>query len=63
MQIWDGKSAFDWKSIRKKMCCAADNHNYMCHVCAKEYFDLNFNDAVIDKISNSHKIALNFTYS
>ena len=21
-----------------KMCCAADNHNYMCHTCAKELF-------------------------
>ena len=21
-----------------EMCCAADNHNYMCHTCAKEFF-------------------------
>ena len=21
------------------MCCAADNHNYMCHTCAKEFLD------------------------
>ena len=20
------------------MCCASDNHNYMCHTCAKEFF-------------------------
>ena len=30
------------------MWCAADNHNYMCH---------------IDKISNFHQIAPNFTFS
>ena len=23
------------------MCCAADNHNNICHTCAKEYLDLN----------------------
>ena len=41
----------------------ADNHNYMCHVCAKGCLDLNLNEVVIDKISNFHKIAPNFTYS
>ena len=45
------------------MCCAADNHNYICHICAKEFLDLNFNYAVIDKISNFHEIAPNSTYS
>ena len=20
------------------MCCASENHNYMCHTCAKEFF-------------------------
>ena len=45
------------------MCCAADNHNYICHTCAKELLDSNFNQADIDKISNFHKIAPNFTYS
>ena len=39
------------------MCCAADNHNNMCHTCAKEFLDSNFNQAVIDKISNFHEIA------
>ena len=39
------------------MCCAADNYNYMCHTCAKEFLDSNFNQAVIDKISNFHEIA------
>ena len=33
------------------MWCAADNHNYMCHTCAEEFLDLNFNSAVTDKIS------------
>ena len=44
------------------MSCVTDNHNNMCHICAKDFFflDLNFNYAVIDKIS---KIAPNFTYS
>ena len=26
-----------------EMCCASDNHNYMCHTCAKEFLDSNFN--------------------
>ena len=45
------------------MCCAADNHNYICHKCAKEFSDSNFNQAVIDKISNFLEIAPNSTYS
>ena len=44
------------------MCCAADNHNYMCHTCPKEFLDLNFNEAVIDKMSIFHEIAPNSTY-
>ena len=35
------------------MWCVADNHNYMCHVCAKEFLDSNLNEGVIDKISMS----------
>ena len=46
-----------------KMWCVADNHNYMCHICAKRFLDSNFNWTVIDKISNFHKIAPNFTFS
>ena len=23
-----------------EMCCASDNHNYMCHTCAKDFFKL-----------------------
>ena len=45
------------------MWCPAENHNYMCHICAKGFLDWNFDKAVIDKISNFHEIALNFTYS
>ena len=37
---------------RNKMWCAADDHNSMCHICAKGFLDSNFNQAVIDKISN-----------
>ena len=42
------------------MCCAADNHNYMCHTCAKEFSDSNFNQAVTDKILNFLEIAPKF---
>ena len=39
------------------------NHNYMCHICAKGYYiDSNFNEAVINKVSTYHEIALNLTY-
>ena len=48
---------------RNEMWCATDNHNYMCHVCAKGFSDLNFNQAIIGKISNFLEIAPNFTYS
>ena len=48
---------------RNKMWCTEDIHNYMCHLCAKEYLDSNFNYAIIDKISNFHEITQNFTYS
>ena len=29
--------------------CAADNYNYICHICAKEILDMNFDQAVIDQ--------------
>ena len=48
---------------RKEMWCAADNHNNMCHICAKELIDSNFNKAVNNKMSNFNEIAPNFTYS
>ena len=28
---------------RNEMWCASDNHNDMCHICAKEILDSNFN--------------------
>ena len=34
---------------RNKKWCASDNHNNMCHICAKELLDSNFNQAVISK--------------
>ena len=45
------------------MWCATDNHDYMCHPSEKGFLDSNPNEAVIDKISNFHEIAPNFTYS
>ena len=35
----------------------------MCHICAKELLDSNFNAAVIYKTSIFNEIAPNFTYS
>ena len=45
------------------MWCASDDHNNVCHICAKELLDSNFNEAVIVKISSFNEIAPNFTYS
>ena len=42
---------------------ASDNHNNMCHICAKELLDSNFNETVIYKILIFNEIAPNFTYS
>ena len=43
-KYWEGKSVFNWKSIKlNEMYCAADNSNYMCHTYAKEFLDSNFN--------------------
>ena len=47
---------------RNEMRCAADNHNFMCHICAKGFLNSNFNEAVIDKISIFQKTAPNFTF-
>ena len=53
------ENRFVWNEI----CCAPDNHNNICHTCAKEILNSSFNYAVIDKISNFHDIAPNFTFS
>ena len=31
------------------MCCASDNHNYMCHTCAKEFLYSSFNKKLLTK--------------
>ena len=62
MQNWEGKSVFNQLS-KNEMWCATDNYSNTCHTCAKGFLDSNFNKVVINKISNFHKIAPNFTYS
>ena len=48
---------------RNELWCAVVNYNYMCHICAEGFLDSNFNQAIINKISNFRKIAPTFTYS
>ena len=38
---------------------AADNHNRMCHICAKEVLYSDFNYALLDKMSIS-KLSISF---
>ena len=45
------------------MCCASDNHNYLCHTCAKEFLKFELQLSSFDEISNFHDIAPNFTFS
>ena len=46
------------------MLSVANNHSFMCHVCAKGLLASNFNGVIIYKISkNFHEITPNFTYS
>ena len=46
------------------MWCAADKHNYMCHIGAKGFLESSFNQAVIDKFNIIfHEIVQNFTDS
>ena len=44
------------------MWCVSDNHSNMCHICAKELLDSNFNEAVIDKIPIFQEIGQNFIH-
>ena len=37
--------------------CVADNQSYTCHICAKEFSDTKFNEAVTDKISKLPQIS------
>ena len=65
MQNREGKSKINWKSIlsRNEMWCAADNPNYMCHMCTKGFLDLNFKQLLtkyqifkkLPQISHIHK--------
>ena len=41
------------------MWCVVVIYDRMRHICAKGFLDLNFNQAVIEKISTFHKIAPN----
>ena len=36
---------------RNEMWCVVDNHNYMCHISAKELLDSSLNQADVYKIS------------
>ena len=46
------------------MLSATNNHNFMCHVCAKGLLASNVNEVIIYKISNNfYEITPNFTYS
>ena len=47
---------------RDQMWCAAESYHHTCQICAKGILESNFNQAVIDKISNFHEIAPNFTF-
>ena len=35
---------------------AADNYNYLCHIYAKGFLNSNFNEAIIEKISNFNEL-------
>ena len=48
--------------IRKEMWCVVDNHNFICHICAKGFVDCNFS-YISQNISIFREIAPNFTYS
>ena len=44
MQNWEGQLYLTENlPSRNEMLCAADNHNNMCHICAKGFLDSNFN--------------------
>ena len=44
------------------MVFVSDNHNNICHICAKELLNLNSNEALNYKISVFNEITPNFTY-
>ena len=60
MQNWEGNPYCTEKWLsRNEMWCAADDHNYVCDICAKEFFDSEFHWSSIDKISNFNEMAPN----
>ena len=47
MQNWEGNMNLTENRFHgNKIWCVEDYHNYMCHICAKEFFHLNFNQTV-----------------
>ena len=50
------------RQSNSKIWFAVINYSHMCDLCAKGFFDYEFNSADIDKISNFNEIASNFTY-
>ena len=41
---WEGNLYLTENRLsRNEKWCASDNHNNMCHICAKELLDSNFN--------------------
>ena len=53
-QNWKGKYLFNWKSLKETKCGKRQIITIIpiCHICANELLDSNFNQAVIDKIFN-----------
>ena len=50
------------RQSNSKIWFAVINYSHMCDLCAKGFFDYEFNSADIDKISNFNEFASNFTY-
>ena len=64
MQNSEGNLYLTENRLRKnEMWCATYYHNGTCHTCSEGFLDSKFIQAVINKTSNFHKIAPNFTYS
>ena len=46
---------------KNKMRCMADNHNYMCHICAKRFLELDLMKQLLTKYQIFKKLPPNFT--
>ena len=53
-----GSALTENRFSRNETWCAVDN---MCHMCAKQKLDSNFNQVVIEKMSINHEIYPKFT--